>query len=248
MAHPYLDTYEVGYEKLGMRQARFTIDGRDEMAESTGRGESVLRTGYHHGYLSDALIDMAIAKIAESGMEKLSLRALAREAGVSSTAPYRHFSSRESLLAAIATRGFRTLTDKLDRSLASGTSFEAQFIAMGMAYIKHAVDDPVSYHLMFGEMAGSGKYADLSAAADDCFARLLQTLEINAPLAHLEVTSLELSAAVWAGVHGIASLLVTVLHHPREGRPDSQAGRALAALAADPERALRLLFVQWFPD
>ncbi len=208
----------------------------------------MLRTGYHHGGLSDALIDLAIAKIAESGMEKLSLRALAREAGVSSTAPYRHFSSRESLLAAIASRGFRNLTQKLDRSLASGTSFEARFIAMGMAYVNHAVEDPVSYHLMFGEMAGSGKYADLSAAADDCFSRLLLTLEANAPLARLGVTALELSAAVWAGVHGIAGLLITDLHQPRVGRPDSQAGHALAALAADPERALRLLFMQWFTD
>lgn len=206
----------------------------------------MLKTGYHHGGLSDVLIDLAIAQIADSGIEKLSLRALAREAGVSTTAPYRHFSSRESLLAAIATRGFRTLTEKIDRSLASGDSFEARFIAMGMAYIEHALADPVSYHLMFGDMTGSGKYVELTSAADDCFSRLFKVLEINAPLDRLGVSALELSAAVWAGVHGIASLLITDLHQSRVGQRDSQAGRALATLADQPERALRVLFIQWF--
>ena len=203
------------------------------------------KNGYHHGGLADALIDLAIGQIAEFGMEKLSLRALARKAGVSTTAPYRHFSSRESLLAAIATRGFQKLTEKIDRSLAAGTSFETRFIAMGMTYIEHAVADPVSYHLMFGEMAGSGKHMELTTAADECFSRLFKTLEINAPLDRIGVSALELSAAVWAGVHGIASLLITDLHQKRVGRPDSQAGRALATLAAQPERALQLLFVQW---
>ena len=203
------------------------------------------KTGYHHGGLADALIELAIAQIAESGMEKLSLRALARKAGVSTTAPYRHFSSRESLLAAIATRGFHKLTEKIDQSLATAASFEARFIAMGMAYIENAVADPVSYHLMFGDMTGSGRYDGLTSAADDCFSRLFRILEINAPLDRLGVSALELSAAVWAGVHGIASLLITDLHQSRVGRPDSQAGRALATLAAQPERALQLLFIQW---
>ena len=132
--------------------------------------------------------------------------------------------------------------------MASGTSFEARFFAMGMAYLEHAVADPVSYHLMFGELTGSGKHMELQAAADDCFSRLLKTLEVDAPLDRLEVSALELSSAVWAGVHGLASLLITDLHQSHDGRPDSQAGRALATLADNPERALRLLFMQWFRD
>jgi AcrR family transcriptional regulator len=208
----------------------------------------MLRTGYHHGGLSDLLIDLAIAQISASGMEKLSLRALAREAGVSTTAPYRHFSSRESLLAAIATRGFQKLTEKIDRSLATGATFEARFIAMGMTYIEHAMADPVSYHLMFGEMTGSGKHIELTSAADACFSRLFKILEINAPLERLGVSALELSATVWAGVHGVASLLITDLHQTRVGRAESQAGSALATLADHPERALRLLFSQWLQN
>ena len=234
--------HTLGQETRAERQR----SGWKVSADTPDEAKTTLRGTYHHGGLSDVLMNLASAQIARGGMEKLSLRALAREAGVSATAPYRHFPSRESLLAAIAQRGFQTLTASIDLSLQSGGTFEERFIAMGMAYIRHAVDDPVSYHLMFGEMVGSGKYPDLAAAADESFGRLLQILQDNAPLQRLDVTALELSAVVWAGVHGIASLLITDLHRPLQGGPPAQAGKALVTLAEHPERALRLLFLKWF--
>ena len=67
------------------------------------------RKAYHHGHLQQALLDAAIQLIAEIGANGFTLREVARRAGVSHNAPYRHFADREELLAAVALQGFREL-------------------------------------------------------------------------------------------------------------------------------------------
>ena len=67
------------------------------------------RSKYHHGGLRNALVSLAVTEIARAGVEKLSLRSLARQAGVSPTAPFRHFPDKQSLLASIAIEGFGEL-------------------------------------------------------------------------------------------------------------------------------------------
>src|SRR5690625_1901608 len=68
---------------------------------------------YHHGHLKQALVDAAETLLVEQGLDKLSLRAVARRIGVSQTAPYAHFADRQALLAAVSTRGFECLTGRL---------------------------------------------------------------------------------------------------------------------------------------
>ena len=75
-----------------------------------GRAKRPARRGYHHGNLRRALLDAAIALIQSEGADALTLRAAARAAGVSQAAPYRHFTDKDELLAAVAEEGFRLMT------------------------------------------------------------------------------------------------------------------------------------------
>jgi AcrR family transcriptional regulator len=104
-----------------------------------------LKTTYHHGELSRALITAALAAL-EAG-EEVSLRGVARAAGVSAMAPYRHFVDKGALLAAVAARGFEALRERLveaDR----GAPAEA-LLAQGRAYVAFARERPALFRLMF---------------------------------------------------------------------------------------------------
>jgi AcrR family transcriptional regulator len=79
------------------------------MTTRTKAGAPASRTGYHHGDLRRALLDASLALVAEGGIGALSLREVARKAGVSHNAPYHHFKDRGSLLAALAEEGFAEL-------------------------------------------------------------------------------------------------------------------------------------------
>ena len=106
---------------------------------------------YHHGNLRAELLDTAIAQLQEVGVEDLSLRALARSIGVSQTAPYRHFSDKTELLAAMATRGYRNLLEKLRRAGESaGDCPKEQLAAFALAYVDYAAENPQLFKLMFG--------------------------------------------------------------------------------------------------
>src|SRR5262245_53999387 len=76
------------------------------------------RTTYHHGNLQRALIDAALAALAEEGPEKLSLRDVARRAGVSPAAPYRHFPDKDALIAAVAAECASRMGEVMDSAVA----------------------------------------------------------------------------------------------------------------------------------
>ena len=80
-------------------------------------------------------MQLAVTEIAAQGTEKLSLRALARAAGVSQSAPYRHFPTKRCLLAAIATQGFKLMQQRMEKALAPVSGTEAKLIALGVAYV-----------------------------------------------------------------------------------------------------------------
>jgi AcrR family transcriptional regulator len=197
---------------------------------------------YHHGELRETLMEAALASIAAHGTEKLSLRALAREAGVSATAPYRHFPSKQSLLAALAEEGFRELRARFDIVAAAPHSdLESRLLALGMVYIEFALEHPTTFELMFGSVLGDFTgFHSLTEAAEGCYLVLYRILEEGlAPQSRLTAT--RLGGIVWAGVHGIASLIL--YHRDTPGSDDPKNARAsLYAMRADPESALRILF------
>lgn len=142
-------------------------------------------------------------------MEKLSLRALAREAGVSQTAPYRHFPTKKCLLAALATQGFKKLTEQVQVATSQPMSVEDRFIAMGCAYVQFALDNPTSYHLMFGAVvADFSEYNDLREASSASYAHVLEMLQELMDVNQLDYDLAHLGGVVWSGVHGMASLLL----------------------------------------
>src|SRR5262247_3146192 len=108
------------------------------------------RRSYHHGNLRRALLDEALATIRAEGVDGLTLREIGARLGVSRTALYRHFADKRALLASVATEGFRALRQQLVRAWEEGGRGREAFEAMGVVYVRFAVDNPAHYRVMFG--------------------------------------------------------------------------------------------------
>src|SRR3954465_4115916 len=108
------------------------------------------RPTYHHGDLRRELLDASIAVRAERGIEAMSLRDVARQAGVSPAAPYHHFASKDALLDAIAVDGFMQLAHVMIAAReAAGSEPTARLRAIGEAYVRFALERPAHFHVMF---------------------------------------------------------------------------------------------------
>jgi AcrR family transcriptional regulator len=108
---------------------------------------------YHHGHLVQELVGLGLAALEQEGADNISLRSLAEAAGVSKTAPYRHFRDKEEFLGALADEGFRLLHQALSAALAAAEGQEgkrgsAGISALGRAYMRFAVQYPALYRLM----------------------------------------------------------------------------------------------------
>lgn len=205
-------------------------------SDSPGRG------GYHHGDLAEVLVQIAIEHIAESGTEKLSLRALARDAGVSPTAPYRHFPTKQCLLATIAARGFRQLEHTMREAHRSHEDPSDRFIAINSAYIRFALAHPVAYQIMFGSILGDFTEFDfLVDAAGACSETVLVFLSQFIVENELPYDVRQLSGIVWAGIHGCASLLLT-LESKGPAAENLQSMQSIGEMAGDIEGSMRILF------
>lgn len=158
---------------------------------------------YHHGDLRKTLLEAAAELLATEGAAAVGMREIARRAGVSHAAPYRHYASREALLADLARGGFERLNRRFARLPAPGEP-ERRFVAMARAYVQFALDEPETWRLMFGETIDKQDHPDLMHASGLAFGTLreaVQALGIAAP-ATLE------SLAAWAMAHGVARLVL----------------------------------------
>jgi AcrR family transcriptional regulator len=178
------------------------------------------RSVYHHGDLAEALLEAAIREIGAHGTEKLSLRALAREAGVSPTAPYRHFESRTALFAALALRGFHALHERL-RAADVGYGPADRLLRTSEAYIEFAQAHRVEYQLMFGDViADLSEFDGLREAANACYAVPLAIIDEGIRAGEfLPAPAITHGAAIWTALHGVSSLLInfdarTEVHAP----------------------------------
>ncbi len=104
---------------------------------------------FHHGNLRAVLLEQAELTLRNGGVDKLSLRELARQAGVSHGAPRSHFIDRQALLDALAEQGFSQLTHKVQSALRTTGTVEERFRQVGRAYIDFAVDNAALMELMF---------------------------------------------------------------------------------------------------
>ncbi len=167
---------------------------------------------YHHGDLRRALLDATIELLlAEGSGRAVSLRAAARRAGVSEAAPYRHFTDKRALLAAVAQEGFEHMVREMQAAKAStpGNPMD-QLQAMGVAYVHSATEHPAHYKLMFGpELVNREDLPSLLAAAQEAFSYLQDGVEacLRAGLLRPEDPR-QVALSAWSVVHGLSSLIV----------------------------------------
>jgi AcrR family transcriptional regulator len=119
---------------------------------------------YHHGHLRAAMLAAAERTLREDGIEALSLRELARQAGVSHAAPRRHFADRQALLDALAEAGFTRLADEVGAAIDAGGDYQARLRAAAAAYVRFATRDAALMELMFTAKNAAGSSGPREAA------------------------------------------------------------------------------------
>jgi AcrR family transcriptional regulator len=161
---------------------------------------STSKATYHHGDLRAALLRAAMGLLEESGETALSLRAVARRAGVSPAAPYRHYADREALVSAVAAVGYRELAERLAAAHPSPSTPD-QLASVATAYVQFALERPALFRIMFGEPCDRDNDERVAAtAAVSGYVRAI--VERAFPQADAEA----LATAIWALVHGLAFL------------------------------------------
>ena len=156
------------------------------------------RDTYHHGDLKAVILAKAATLVAERGADGISLRELAREAGVSHAAPAHHFTDRRGLFTALAAEGWRMLADAL-------AAARPDFVDAALAYVRFALARPGHYAVMFDRSLVNPENRELKAAQDAAGAELAHGVRtLKGPRAKADPASAALAA--WSLVHGYAML------------------------------------------
>jgi AcrR family transcriptional regulator len=170
-------------------------------------------TQYHHGDLREALLRAAEDLVRRHGVNQVSLRAIARAAGVSHAAPYHHFADLDDLLAHAAASGFVRLREAMlePHSPDAATPIE-RLQRAGISYVRFAAENPELYRLMFSDrlrdVREHPELASASAAAYRALGELLTPPGGNAPKVEAASDPSPQARAAWATVHGLAMLLI----------------------------------------
>ncbi len=177
------------------------------------------RRGYHHGNLKDTLLEAARDLVAQQGPAGFTLAEASRRAGVSPSAPYRHFKDREALLAALAARGFALFAADLTQAFDGGAPDAATaFGRVGDAYLAFAAREPGLYGAMFA-ICPSG---DLELPnASHAFEVLAATARRAAGGREMPTVTL---LGIWALAHGAATLAAAGHLSAAQARAVVQAG------------------------
>ncbi|MEU8896723.1 TetR/AcrR family transcriptional regulator [Nocardia sp. NPDC048505] len=166
------------------------------------------RTSYHHGALRGALMDACLRLIDTEGIAAVSLRRVAREAGVSTGAPYHHFADRAALLAALSANGFERLGAALAAARATADTPLAALTALAEAYVRFSREQPAYFRLMFRpELSQPEKHPDAAVAGEAAFAVLADTVADCVAAGLVEPERADTVTVAWWGIaHGLASL------------------------------------------
>ena len=163
----------------------------------SGTNSAKART-YHHGDLRNALLNAARTILEEESLSELSLRAVARKAGVSHAAPYRHFPNHEALLVELAVEGFVELRNEIANSVIAPDAEADRIAKIGAAYMRFVARRPALASLMFGpQLPNRDSFPELGTVADAVGNEIGTALHDSA-----------LGLAVWAAVHGLAMLIL----------------------------------------
>ena len=163
---------------------------------------------YHHGDLAPALLQAAERVLKRDGVEKLTLRAVAREAGVSHTAPQHHFGDLTGLLSELAAIGFIRFRETMLQEAGPATDPGARGIALGRGYLRFARENPDLFLLMFRGARLDMKRPALAEAGDAAFAVLAAARGVATPGQGMTLAQAANVTAAWAFVHGLAMLAI----------------------------------------
>jgi len=165
---------------------------------------------YHHGNLKEELLKAAISLLIEHGSGALSLRKVAKKAGVSHAAPYRHFNNKNALLAAIAQQGFVTLEAQI--SLIAQKFYDLpqkQLIETCVVYVEFVMQSPEIAQLMFGGVLDIASDKALLEASDNTLASLLRVMQKGSQYGlYIKHDPQALTLAVRSLIHGFAMLII----------------------------------------
>ena len=160
---------------------------------------------YHHGNLKQELIDCACRLCERDGYTKLSIRTLAKESGVSQTAPYRHFETKEALYASVAKDGFNKLSKAIHVDVDKKVT-KKQIVDMAIKYIEFGLKNANTYDLMFGTAVGNfAEYPELLESANSSYENF------RSGFSQLANDNDEVIAfkciTLWSMVHGLVGIL-----------------------------------------
>ena len=193
--------------------------------------------------LRQRIIDTSRALLDEQGAAAISLREVARRAGVTHQAPYHHFADRESILAELVTQGFDELARRLARARKAGQTPHQCLVASGQAYVSFALDQPGVFRIMFRQdLCDSARFSATVEAGARAHGELMQMVQM-VQTAHLSVPqgstagpATEMLANLhWAQVHGLACLLLDGplgLRLPTDAQRRAHVRQAMDAFAA----------------
>ena len=165
---------------------------------------------YHHGDLATALLKAAEEELSENGIEKFSLRAVAKRAGVSHGAPAHHFGDARGLLTALTAKGYERMLEIQARHEAKAASDpRSQLIAIGLGYIEFAMGNRELFRLMFNSSMLNREDEHYTKVSSSVFEKLVKQTEAQTkhhPFENKD-SMIELMAS-WSIVHGLAELIV----------------------------------------
>ena len=183
---------------------------------------------YHHGNLKQELIDCACRLCERDGYTKLSIRTLAKESGVSQTAPYRHFETKEALYASVAKDGFNKLSKAIHVDVDKKVT-KKQIVDMAIKYIEFGLKNANTYDLMFGTAVGNfAEYPELLESANSSYENF------RSSFSQLANDSDEVIAfkciTFWSMVHGLVGILRKAQVVADEPMVNPEAGPMSAAI------------------
>ena len=184
---------------------------------------------YHHGDLRSALVDAAIGVIAERGVRGFSLAEATRRLGVTTAAPYRHFTDRDDLLAAVAARALSVFAAMLSDAADTADTPAQRLAVMAGAYVKFAAQQRPLFDTIYNSGLDKNRYPELQRACepvDTLLAVVLDVCDGDAAAAN------ELTDAVEATAHGYAMLLIDGEYGEGPDAVNAAAARAIASARA----------------
>jgi AcrR family transcriptional regulator len=197
------------------------------------------RETYHYGDLRTALLQAALEQIRRGGVEKFSLRGLARDVGVAPAAAYNHFADKKELLAAIALEA-QVLLARRTLKATRGLTDVKRLEAIGHAYIEFACDEPRLFRLLFSHL-GAASLQESYESADGGFVpsayEQLRTAVADVRPDKQDPVTEDMLALAWSVAHGAASLISDGMWQRGDRRADAALRLALELMSARSHRS-----------